>query len=92
MDNQELAALFVSALERQIKRKSWMRDGLNGTQGEPFVILASITEEVGEVATDLTRERYYGAVAECVDVAHAAMRLAITLDSEGIILQRLFAE
>lgn len=91
MKNSDRAQLFIEALERQVQRKSWMRDGIE-TSGEPLRILADIAEELGEVATDLSRERYYGAIAECVDVAHAALRLAIALDRDGSVLTRLFCE
>lgn len=91
MTNTERATLFCAALMRQVRRKSWMRDGIE-TVGEPLRILADIAEELGEVATELNRERYYGCIAECVDVAHAALRLAIALDRDGIVLSRLFEE
>jgi len=89
MTNTERADLFLSALARLVQRKMWMPDGIEASI-EPWYILGNITEELGEVATDLTRQRYYGAIAECVDVAHAALRLAITLDEDGAVLRRLF--
>lgn len=92
MTNKERASLFLAALARQAECKSWMRDGMEGKADEPFKILASITEELGEVATDLIRERYYGCIVECVDMAHGALRLAIALDEDGTVLSALFRQ
>jgi NTP pyrophosphatase (non-canonical NTP hydrolase) len=58
----------------------------------PEVLLISITEELGEVAADLARERYHGVVAECLDVAASALLLALKFDKDGSILRSCFSE
>lgn len=88
MDNKELAQEFIAALQRQIDRKSLFADGINKDQN-PLILIASIAEELGEVATDYARQREFGAIAECIDVAHSAMLLAVNLDKSGDVLKRI---
>lgn len=81
---------FVEALKRQIRRKSQLRDGQDASMDHnPYYWLSSIIEEVGEVATDLNRQRHAGAVQECLDVAHSAMLLAVRLDPNGVVLRHI---
>lgn len=91
MLKSELSQYFLCALNRQVQRKLHLHDGIESSQ-QPLQLLASIAEELGEVATDLARERYYGAIAECIDVAHSALILAINLDISGDVLTRLFQD
>lgn len=88
MDNQERAQEFIKALQRQIQKKSLFADGVNVNQ-DPARLIISLAEEVGEVATDYSRKREYGAIAECIDVAHSAMLLAIMLDKDASVLSRI---
>lgn len=91
MQRRELATRFIQALDRQVDRKAFLYDGVHAPQKDALRLLASIAEELGEVATDLARERRFGAIAECVDVAHSALLLAIALDCDGVVLNRLFS-
>lgn len=88
MDKLKLANKFIDALSRQIKEKSQMKDGIEASL-EAETMIISMIEEVGEVATDFARQRYYGAVAECVDVAHSALLTAISLDLDGTVIDRI---
>lgn len=91
MNRNDLAKIFVDALARQVIRKSQMKDGINHDLS-PLRLIASVAEELGEASSDLVRERYYGVVAECVDIAHSALLLAITLDKDGSILDRMMRD
>ncbi len=88
MNKQDKANEFIKALSRQVKDKSLFRDGIE-SENPPLLLIASIAEELGEVSTDFVRGRLYGAIAECVDVAHSALLLAIELDKEGEIIRRI---
>src|SRR3990167_7408675 len=88
MNRNELAQIFINALSTQVVGKSLMKDGIH-TKFDPYRILASITEEAGEVSSELQRGRIYGAVQECIDVAHSALLLAIILDEDGVILKHV---
>ena len=87
MKRKELAEKFVDALKRQIEEKSFFADGVE-TALESEKILINIAEELGEASSDFLRGRMYGAVSECVDIAHSAMLLAISLDKDGEVLNR----
>ena len=91
MKKSERATEFVLALERQVKTKSQMRDGIEADL-DPWVMIASIAEELGEVASDFQRGRDHGAIAECIDVAHSALLLAITIDKNAAVLKSLHTE
>ena len=91
MNRIDQARQFISALDRQISRKSQMKDGINH-DFDNFRLIAYIAEELGEASSDLVRERYYGVVAECVDIAHSALLLAINIDSNGSIIDNLFKD
>src|SRR5574340_253548 len=85
MDAKQLADKFILSLTRQVSEKTHMRDGIYHTM-DALRVLASISEELGEASSDLVRGRYYGVVAECLDIAHSALLLAITIDKDGLIL------
>jgi len=81
--------ILISTLRRQLARKALLYDGYNATRtlDDHF---RSCVEELGEIATALQRERSYGAVAECYDLAHTALLLAKALDPTGLISLSLF--
>lgn len=91
MTKKERAEEFVKALTRQVAEKSLFKDGIE-SENKPLELIASIAEELGEVSTDFVRGRVFGAIAECVDVAHSALLLAIELDKDGEILKRIRPE
>ena len=62
---------FIDWLKRQIERKTTLYDGYNNTLGIDFLVVAT-TEELGEVATAVNRERWLQAEAECIDLANCA--------------------
>ena len=84
------AKLFIEALERQIQHKALFTDGINNQRKNPLELIASIAEELGELASDYIRQREYGVITECIDVAHSALLLAITLDKDGEVLRRIY--
>jgi NTP pyrophosphatase (non-canonical NTP hydrolase) len=88
MNKQQHATEFINALARQVKEKSLFKDGIENDQ-DPLILIASIAEELGEVSTDYVRGRIHGAIAECVDVAHSALLLALELDKDGEVLKRI---
>lgn len=88
MNQTERSNLFIEALQRQVERKSLFVDGVQNENQNPLVLIASIAEELGEAATDYARQREYGTIAECLDIAHSAMLLAIVLDKDGEVLKR----
>lgn len=86
MTNRRNTAMeFLNALHRQLENKALFKDGFEHHQ-DPLRLVASIAEELGEVCTDLVRNRHYGAIAECVDVAHSALLLALELDPDAHVL------
>ena len=64
-------AQFMGKLDRHARRKAVLYDGINVSL-TPQEALIFATEELGEVAGALTRERWELAMAECLDVAHCA--------------------
>jgi hypothetical protein len=87
-NRRNTAIEFLNALQRQVEWKALFVDGIERSQ-DPLQLIASIAEELGEVSTDLVRGRRYGAVAECIDVAHSALLLAVELDPDALILSRI---
>lgn len=86
---EERANLFISALGRQVKRKRLFADGvMNLSNQDHLKLIASIAEELGEVSSEYVRQRYYNTIVECIDVAHSALLLAVSLDVDGEVLSR----
>lgn len=67
----ELFSEFLSTLEKQGTRKANLYDGKNKDL-LPDVALRFAIEELGEVATAITRGRINSAMDECIDLAHCA--------------------
>jgi len=72
---------FVELLQKQIKRKAELYDGIHASR-PIYEWLAFLSEETGEVASELIRDRLESAQAECVDVAHTAMLLWMELERQ----------
>jgi hypothetical protein len=69
---------FVNRLKTQAIRKSQLYDGINN-HNSPDECLRYAIEELGEIATAMTRERINSAMDECFDLAHCAMLLWLSL-------------
>lgn len=78
MDEQEAIIEFTKRLTVHANRKSKLYDGSN-RKFSPDVALRLATEELGEVATDITRERWHAAIYECIDLAHTAFLLWLAM-------------
>lgn len=75
---------FLDALKRHAERKAELYDGVN--KNMPIdTALRYATEELGEVATAITRERYQSASDECIDLAHCAFLIYKSIsENKGI--------
>lgn len=62
---------FCTSLYRQAQRKATFYDGSNRDLAVD-TSLRYATEELGEVASEISRERWLQAEAECIDLAHTA--------------------
>lgn len=82
------ASEFIKALERHVEQKSSLYDGITKLKDRSRHLMF-IAEEAGEVASALLRNRPYSAVAECLDLAHSALLLAVSLDEDGSIIRSL---
>lgn len=82
MNAQPLANKFVDALGRHARAKSILYDGINATLA-PYKAISLAAEELGEIASAVIRDRPEAAKAECLDLAHCAMLIYISLCNEG---------
>ncbi|MCI0562301.1 MAG: hypothetical protein MN733_27775 [Nitrososphaera sp.] len=78
MSNIEIVNEFISKLQKHAEYKSRLYDGYNANMTINHALALSI-EESGEVASAVIRERYEVAKAECLDLAHCAILIYITL-------------
>jgi len=62
---------FLQILEKHSEQKAKLYDGIN-TNMPIDTALRYATEELGEVATAISRDRYHSALDECIDLAHCA--------------------
>jgi NTP pyrophosphatase (non-canonical NTP hydrolase) len=72
---------FCILLANHGLKKRKLYDGADKPMGVDQA-LRYTTEELGEVASAITRERWELAKQECLDVAHAAMLLAFAIERE----------
>lgn len=78
MNELEYSKYFTEALSHHAERKFTLYDGINSSH--PIdAALRFASEELGEVATAITRERWMQAEAECIDLAHTAMLVALAI-------------
>lgn len=74
---------FVNKLKHHAIHKAKLHDGVeiagrgNGDNIDFFLRCA--TEELGEVASAITRKRYSLAEEECIDLAHTALLIALAI-------------
>ena len=81
MEKIEKAKIFCDRLLAHAINKARLYDGLN-LDVSPEQCLQLITEEVGEVASALNRNRRALVKEEAIDVAHTAMLLYISSDNQ----------
>ncbi len=85
---QEFIVEFTQQLVSQAKHKATLYDGtdnaVGGRNATPDFFLRFATEELGEVASAITRERWQLAYDECIDVAHAAMLIALVIKNKKL--------
>lgn len=72
---------FADQFLRHAQRKEMLYDGINATH-TPDQALRLLVEEIGEVASAITRERWSAALDECIDVAHCALLVAQAIERE----------
>jgi len=74
---------FLKRLEIHSERKAKLYDGID-TNMPIDTALRYAAEELGEVATAISRDRFNSAKDECIDLAHCAylIYLAIERDSK----------
>ena len=84
---------LLKLVDAQIRLKAKLYDGVDsigavGTSGfEPISrFMISLTEEIGEVASSITRHRYELAKAECIDVAHSVLLLYLAIEKYQLSL------
>jgi NTP pyrophosphatase (non-canonical NTP hydrolase) len=78
MNKQEKIKRFLSLLELHTERKAKLYDGFN-TNMTPNDALRYAIEELGEVASDITRYRYSSARDECIDLAHCVLLIYLCI-------------
>lgn len=78
-ETRRLIEEFLSRLAKHTERKAVIYDGVNQNRSADFWLRCAI-EELGEVATAITRNRLNSAADECIDVAHVALCLYIKLN------------
>lgn len=69
---------FIKLVKHDIKRKANLYDGHNSVTGmdkDIFKMMSSVTEEAGEIASAINRERYELAMSECVNLAQVTFVL-----------------
>lgn len=82
----EFAEKFCNSLLRTAKRKFELYDGIQSAGRGANEIstdyaLRFATEELGEIASALNRNRLSLAQEECIDLAHCAMLIAFAIES-----------
>lgn len=83
--NKDGAVLnFMAYLTKHIERKKEFYDGANEKvkKLDTSYVLALCTEELGEIASALVRNRLHAARYECIDLAHTALLLFLAIESK----------
>lgn len=88
MDNLARSKLFLDALYRHCEGKAKLYDGVNSNKPISWHVMICV-EELGEVAAEIMRCRPYAAIAECLDLAHTVLLIAINLDKTGEIIKAM---
>lgn len=80
---------ILQRAERQIERKAKLYDGVDSVNRDDpdksiSKFMFSITEEHGEVASALIRDRYHSALDECIDVICSTILLHIAIEKKKL--------
>jgi len=78
MNEEEKFNEFIQLLKSQALRKAKAYDGSNRILPVDVTLRFAI-EELGEISTAITRDRYLQAWYECLDLAHCAFLIWIAL-------------
>lgn len=76
---------ILKLMKRQVIRKAKLYDGYDSAISVKKGInefMLSAVEELGEVSSALTRERYQSALDECIDVMHSTLLLYIAIQKK----------
>lgn len=88
MNTLEYINEFCDTLRRHALRKSKLYDGINAKLSpRDGVVLA--TEELGEIATAIVRDRDACICAEAIDLAHCALLIALASDPHGVFIKHV---
>lgn len=86
MEEIKFVDFFCEKLSTHARRKAALYDGVetaNRKDMDVSFFLLCATEELGEIASALIRERHSLALEECVDLAHTALLIAFALQSKS---------
>ena len=79
---EENLELFTEWLKKHTRHKAELYDGWNSKRSiDEFMRFA--VEELGEVSSAVTRERWELAMAECIDLAHCAFLIFDKIKQES---------
>jgi|WetSurMetagenome_2_1015567.scaffolds.fasta_scaffold612527_2 hypothetical protein len=67
----DLLEEFISRLREHAIKKAKLYDGIDTNMPIDTALRYTI-EELGEVATAVTRDRFHSAMDECIDLAHCS--------------------
>ena len=87
MNEREFAEQFTVELFKHAKRKATLYDGVEragrgANNMIPDFFLRCAAEELGEIASALTRERMGLVYYECIDLAHCALLIALAVHTQ----------
>lgn len=71
---------FLKVLKDHAVRKAKLYDGVD-TDMPVDTALRYAVEELGEIATAISRNRYQSAVDECIDLAHCAFLIYVSIEN-----------
>lgn len=79
--------VILKKVQKQMERKKKLYDGFNSLSKDTVDqsisrFMMSITEEHGEVASALIRERYQSALDETIDIIHSAILLYLAIEKK----------
>ena len=80
MKDSEKVELFLRKLQNHAEVKAKLYDGVD-TDMPIDTALRYATEELGEVATAISRNRLNSVKDECIDLAHCAMLIFLSVDN-----------
>lgn len=89
MSEIEFVKQFLDDVLRHAKQKAKLYDGADvagrtNIDMSPDFFLRYAIEELGEVSSAMTRERWQLAIEECIDLAHTAILIALAITTKEI--------